>query len=80
MNSIFRRIAYVSVCVTAWGVVASLMDWMLLAGGVYTEGTLGQAFTFMIYGATAVVLGIRFSSRFLKDIDSKLDQKISSEE
>ena len=56
------------------------MDWMLLVEEVYTEGTSGQLFTFIAYGAATVVLATRFSSRFLGDINSESDQKASGEE
>jgi len=65
VNQTLRGITYVSVWVVIWGTVASLMDWMLLAGEVYDTGTSGQAVTFMAYGAATVVLATRFSSRFL---------------
>ena len=65
MNQTLRGITYVSVWVVIWGTVASLMDWMLLAGEVYDTGTSGQAVTFIAYGAATVVLATRFSSRFL---------------
>ena len=65
MNQTLRGITYVSVWVVIWGTVASLMDWMLLAGEVYDTGTSGQAVTFIAYGAATVVLATRFSNRFL---------------
>ena len=65
MNQTLRGITYVSVWVVIWGTVASLMDWMLLAGEVYDTGTSGQAVTFIAYGAATVVLATRFSSRCL---------------
>ena len=65
MNQTLRGITYVLVWVVIWGTVASLMDWMLLAGEVYDTGTSGQAVTFIAYGAATVVLATRFSSRFL---------------
>ena len=80
MNSTVRGIVYVSVCVVVWGTVASLMDWMLLVEEVYSEGTSGQLFTFVAYGAATVVLATRFSSRFLGDMNSDSEQKTSKEE
>ena len=80
MNSTVRGIVYVSVCVVVWGMVASLMDWMLLVEEVYSEGTSGQLFTFVAYGAATVVLATRFSSRFLGDMNSDSEQKTSNEE
>lgn len=70
MNPTIRGIAYVSVWVVIWGTVASLMDWMLLAGDVYETGTSGQAVTFVAYGAATVVLATRFAGRFLGDSGS----------
>ena len=80
MNSTVRGIVYVSVCVVVWGTVASLMDWMLLTEEVYAEGTSGQLFTFIAYGAATVVLATRFSSRFLGDINADSGQNSSTEE
>ena len=80
MNSTVRGIVYVSVCVVVWGMVASLMDWMLLVEEVYSEGTSGQLFTFIAYGAATVVLATRFSSRFLGDMNSDSEQKPPNEE
>ena len=70
MNPTIRGIAYVSVWVVIWGTVASLMDWMLLAGEVYETGTSGQAVTFVAYGAATVVLATRFAGRFLEESGS----------
>ena len=80
MNSTVRGIVYVSVCVVVWGTVASLMDWMLLTEEVYTEGTSGQLFTFIAYGAATFVLATRFSSRFLGDINADSGQNSSTDE
>jgi|TARA_Y200000002_G_scaffold118874_1_gene97320 hypothetical protein len=65
MNSTLRGVVYVSVWVVIWGTVASLMDWLLLAGEVYGTGSSGQAVTFIAYAAATVVLATRFSDRFL---------------
>lgn len=65
MNSTLRGVVYVSVWVVIWGTVASLMDWLLLAGEVYETGSSGQAVTFIAYAAATVVLATRFSDRFL---------------
>ena len=76
MNPTIRGIAYVSVWVVIWGTVASLMDWMLLAGEVYETGTSGQAVTFVAYGAATVVLATRFAGRFLGDsVSDAADQE-----
>lgn len=66
MNQILRGVTYVSVWVVIWGTVASLMDWMLLAGEVYPTGSTGQVITFAAYGAATLVMATRYSSRFLK--------------
>ncbi|MAI96231.1 MAG: hypothetical protein CMN95_05885 [Synechococcus sp. MED650] len=71
MNQTLRGITYVSVWVVIWGTVASLMDWMLLAGEVYDTGSTGQATTFIAYGAATVVMATRFSSRFLRSAESE---------
>ena len=67
MNSTLRGITYVSAWVVIWGMVASLMDWMLLTGEVYETGTSGQALTFVAYGAASVVMAVRFAPRFLAE-------------
>ena len=65
MNPTVRGVVYVSVWVVIWGTVASLMDWLLLAGEVYGTGSSGQAVTFIAYAAATAVLATRFSGRFL---------------
>ena len=65
MNPVVRGVLYVSVWVVLWGTVASLIDWVLLTGEVYGTGSLGQAFTFIAYGAASAVLAVRLSGRFL---------------
>ena len=57
MNPVVRGVLYVSV----WVVI----DWVLLTGEVYGTGSLGQAFTFIAYGAASAVLAVRLSGRFL---------------
>lgn len=70
VNQTFRGVVYVSVWVVIWGTVASLMDWMLLTGEVYSTGSSGQVITFLAYGAATLVLATRFSSRFLNPTPS----------
>lgn len=70
MNPVLRGVLYVSVWVVLWGTVASLIDWVLLAGDVYNVGSFGQASTFIAYGAACVVLAVRVSSRFLSGDDA----------
>ncbi len=65
MNPVVRGVIYVSVWVVLWGTVASLIDWLLLAGEVYSTGSFAQATTFIVYGAASVVMAVRFSGRFL---------------
>ena len=65
MTSVVRGGLYVSVWVVLWGTVASLIDWVLLAGEVYGPGSFGQASRFIAYGAATVVLAVRLSGRFL---------------
>ena len=75
MNATLRGIVYVSVWVVIWGTISSLMDWMLLVGDVYEAGTVGQAITFIAYGAATVVLATRFSVRFLTASDETAADK-----
>jgi len=69
MNSSLRGVLYVSVWVMLWGTAASLADFVLLERQIYAAGSLGQAFTFSGYGIAAVVLALRFASRFLNRPD-----------
>ena len=70
MRPVVRGVLYVSVWVMLWGTVASLIDWVLLKGEVYTTGSFGQASTFIAYGAALAVLAVRLSSRFLPQDES----------
>ncbi|MEB3158467.1 MAG: hypothetical protein VKK03_03295 [Synechococcus sp.] len=69
MNSVVRGVLYVSVWVMLWGTIASLIDWVLLTGELYSTGSFGQASTFVAYGAASVVLAVRLSGRFLREED-----------
>ncbi|MEB3271979.1 MAG: hypothetical protein VKJ44_10115 [Synechococcus sp.] len=69
MNSSLRGVLYVSVWVMLWGTAASLADFVLLERQIYAAGSLGQACTFSGYGIAAVVLALRFASRFLNRPD-----------
>jgi len=73
MNNAFRGILYVSVWIVGWGTVSSLVDWVLLAGDVYETGSVGQAITFIGYGAASAVLAVRLSGRFLKSTEDQAD-------
>jgi len=66
MNPTVKGVLYVSVWVMLWGTAASLADFVLLDRGAYASGTPGQAITFVSYGIAAVVLAVKFSSRFLR--------------
>ena len=75
MTPVVRGVLYVSVWVVLWGTVASLIDWVLLAGEVYGPGSFGQASTFIAYGAATVVLAVRLSGRFLAQEEGWLTQR-----
>ena len=66
MNKSIKGFAYVSVWILLWGVASSVADAILLERGAYLSGTAGQVITFASYGAAAVVMAVRLSSRFLK--------------
>lgn len=69
MNPTLKGIVYVSVWVMLWGTAASLADFVLLERGAYEAGTSGQAITFGSYGIAAVVLAVKLSGRFLKQVE-----------
>lgn len=69
VNSVVRGVLYVSVWVMLWGTIASLIDWVLLTGELYSTGSFGQASTFVAYGTASVVLAVRLSGRFLREED-----------
>ncbi|MEN9767851.1 hypothetical protein [Vulcanococcus sp.] len=65
MDRTLKGVAYVSVWVVIWGTVASLIDAVLLEREIYATASLGQAITFVGYGAATVVLAWRYAPRFL---------------
>ena len=73
MNKTLRGFIYVSTWIMIWGTVSSLMDWILLTGEVYKNGTSGQIITFIAYGAATVVIATRFSGRFLNQCEAVSD-------
>jgi len=73
MDDAFLCILCVSVLMVGWGTASSLVDWVLLAGDVYETGSVGQAITFIGYGAASAVLAVRLSGRFLKSTEDQAD-------
>ncbi len=51
-------IIYVSVAVTIWGTVGSLIDYPLLEKSIYKAGSLGQLTTFTITGFCITCIAI----------------------
>jgi len=54
-KSKFKIILYISVWVIIWGSIASLIDLPFLKNGVYSEGELGQYFTFSITAMITII-------------------------
>ncbi len=54
-NNKFKVILYISVWVIIWGSIASLIDLPFLKTGIYSEGDLGQYFTFSFTAMIAIV-------------------------
>ena len=50
----FKVFLYISVWVIIWGSVASLIDLPFLKNGIYSEGDLGQYFTFSLTAIIAI--------------------------
>ena len=65
VNNRFKAILYVSVWVIIWGSIASLIDLPFLKNGIYSEGDLGQYFTFSITAMVSII--------FAKKIFDKLN-------
>jgi len=51
----FKVILYISVWVIIWGSIASLIDLPFLKNGIYSEGDLGQYFTFSITAMISII-------------------------
>tara|TARA_B100001115_G_C15693827_1_gene336071 strand:- start:445 stop:654 length:210 start_codon:yes stop_codon:yes gene_type:complete len=64
-NNRFKAVLYVSVWVIIWGSIASLIDLPFLKNGIYSEGDLGQYFTFSITAMVSII--------FAKKIFDKLN-------
>ena len=54
-NNKFKIILYISVWVIIWGSIASLIDLPFLKNGVYSEGELGQYFTFSFTAMITII-------------------------
>tara|TARA_Y100000589_G_scaffold288951_1_gene290692 strand:- start:22 stop:231 length:210 start_codon:yes stop_codon:yes gene_type:complete len=52
----FKVILYISIWIIIWGSVASLIDLPFLKNGIYSEGELGQYFTFSFTAVIAIIL------------------------
>ena len=65
INNKFKVILYISVCIIIWGSIASLIDLPFLKNGIYSEGDLGQYFTFSLTGMITII--------FAKNIYSKMN-------
>ena len=55
INNKFKVILYISVCVIIWGSIASLIDLPFLKNGIYSEGDIGQYFTFSITAMISII-------------------------
>ena len=64
-NNKFKVFLYISVCVIVWGSIASLIDLPFLKNGIYSEGDLGQYFTFSLTAMITII--------FAKNIFNKMD-------
>ena len=51
----FKVFLYISVWVIIWGSIASLIDLPFLKNGIYSEGDLGQYFTFSFTAMIAII-------------------------
>ena len=54
-NNKFKVILYISVWVIIWGSIASLIDLPFLKNGIYSEGDLGQYFTFSFTAMLSII-------------------------
>ena len=64
-NQKFKIILYISVWVIIWGSIASLVDLPFLNNGIYSEGDLGQFFTFSFTAMITII--------FAKNIFNKIN-------
>jgi len=51
----FKVILYISIWVIIWGSIASLIDLPFLKNGIYSEGDLGQYFTFSLSAMFSII-------------------------
>ena len=64
-NNKFKLFLYICVWVIIWGSIASLIDLPFLKNGIYSEGDLGQYFTFSFTAIISII--------FAKNIFNKLN-------
>ena len=64
-NNKLKIILYISVWVIIWGSIASLVDLPFLNNGIYSEGDLGQFFTFSFTAMITII--------FAKNIFNKIN-------
>ena len=55
-NHKLKVILYISVWVIIWGSAASLIDLPFLKNGIYSEGDLGQYFTFSFTAIVSIII------------------------
>ena len=65
-NNKIKIILYISVWVIIWGSIASLIDLPFLKNNIYSEGDLGQYFTFSF----TAMISIIFAKKFFNKINS----------
>jgi len=54
-NNKIKVFLYISVWVIIWGSIASLIDLPFLKNGIYSEGDIGQYFTFSITAMISII-------------------------
>ena len=64
-NYKFKVFLYISVWVIIWGSIASLIDLPFLKNGIYSEGDIGQYFTFSLTAMISII--------FAKNIFNKIN-------
>ena len=62
---ILRVIAYICFWFIIWGLISSIVDWALLRQNVYSIGSIGQYFTFIIYAIAFSFIGLKYSKRYI---------------
>ena len=61
----FKIVLYISIWVIIWGSIASLIDLPFLKNDIYSEGDLGQYFTFSLTAMISII--------FAKNIFNKIN-------